>query len=469
MIRLIYKLITIWLISFFFISSSWAGEMEDMKQEMRELKDTVRELKEIVKQQNKRIEELEGQKVAKPSPVVAPLATPEAQTPGAETPQIANKTKKNQKNLNVEASPPPTNTDETQALLDQVNNAPASPGANSKSIGLWKYPTGGSTAAKILPDISVIGTFAGAYYQQNPPPDVLPNPTGTGFTFQELELALQGNVDPYFRYDAFLSFDQGGVELEEAYFTTQAGLPKGLQFKGGQMYVPIGRQNPKHLHAWTFADNNLVTQYILGPDDLSEPGLEASYLFPTPFFLQLQGTFTNDTDAVSFGGTRKQDFLYTGRLSSSFDITDTLTLLMGGSFAYGYNDTNPGNSTTLYGGDMYWKWKPSANTSLAWQTEFLGRAMQTPSGTYTDGGLYSYLEYQFLKRWKAAFRYDQMGIPQGLQARETRLTPALTFNPTEFSQIRLQYEADKIRGQDWTNAVILQLMFVLGAHGAHLF
>ncbi len=468
MSRLLHKLILFWFIFFSCIPLSWAGEMEDMRKEMRELKETVHELKDIVKQQNKRIEELEGQKVAKPSPIVTPAPITEENTS-----TVAKQTKKNQKTTAEKSAStsntPASSTDETQALLDQVNNAPASPGANSKSIGLWKYPTGGSTVAKILPDISVIGTFAGAYYQQNPPPNNLPNPTGTGFTFQELELALQGNVDPYFRYDAFISFDQEGVSVEEAYFTTQAGLPKGLQFKGGEMYVPIGRQNTKHLHAWTFADNNLVSQYIFGPDDMNEPGLEASYLFPTPFFLQLQGSFTNDTNGVSFGGTRKQDFLYTGRLSSSFDITDTLTLLLGGSYAYGFNDTAPGNSTTLYGGDMYWKWKPSANTALAWQTEFLGRKMQTPTGSVTDGGLYSYLEYQFLKRWRAAFRYDQMGIPQGLQAREVRLTPALTFNPTEFSQIRLQYEADKIRGQDWTNAAILQLMFVLGAHGAHLF
>jgi hypothetical protein len=111
----------------------------------------------------------------------------------------------------------------------------------------------------------------------------------------------------------------------------------------------------------------------------------------------------------------------------------------------------------------------SANQSLSWQTEYIARREQVEGGVETDGGLYSSIDFQFLKRWVAGFRYDQMGIPTGLVEREFRLTPALAFRPTEFSQIRLQYELDKIRGQDPTQAVILQLMFSLGVHGAHQF
>jgi len=446
-----------WLVFFSCLPCSWAGEVEELRREMRELRQTVDELKEIVHQQNQKIEELSGQK-----PVQARKNQPQAPGEAKASPQVA---------ASPAQSQPPT--EEAQALLNQLNSAPPQRGADAKSIGPWKYPTGGGSAAKLLPDISVTGAFAGSYFERDAQGDttgsVGADPASTGFTFQELELALQGAVDPYFRYDAFLSFNQEGVEIEEAYFSTQSGLPKGLQFRGGIMLLPFGRQNPKHLHAWAFADNNLANKYLLGADGLSEAGLAMSYLFPTPFFLKFDASFTNGDNSNSFGGTQKKDFLYNGRLSSSLDLTDTLTMLMGGSFAWGYNNSSPGNYTALYGGDLLLKWKPSARTSLAWQSEFIGRQMQLPGGHISDGGLYSYLDYQFFKRWHAAFRVDQMGLPQGLQARETRLTPALAFNPTEFSQIRLQYEADKIAGLDWANAVILQLMFNLGAHGAHNF
>lgn len=442
MYRLLHKLALIWFVFISCLPTAWAGEMEDLKKEMRELRQTVNELKDIVKQQNKKIEEL--------SPT--------------ETTQVASPT---EKKLSVKEA------DETQALLDQVNSNTANASSNSKSIGLWKYPTGNSTAAKLLPDITVTGALAGAYFERDPggatSGPVGHDPARTGFTFQELEIAFQGGVDPYFRYDAFLNFSEEGVEIEEAYFTTQAGLPKGLQFKGGIMLLPFGRQNPKHLHSWTFADNNLVNKYLLGAEGLAEAGLEMSYLFHTPFFLKFQGTFTNGDNSTSFGGTQKKDFLYNSRLSTSFDLTDTLTMLLGGSFAYGYNNTGSGNYTALYGGDLLLKWKPSSRTSLTWQSEFIGRQMQVPGDNIADGGLYSYLDWQFFKRWHAAFRVDQMGLPEGLQARETRLTPAIAFNPSEFSQIRLQYEADKIKGSDWANAVILQLMFSLGSHSAHAF
>src|SRR5262249_43236217 len=211
-----------------------------------------------------------------------------------------------------------------------------------------------------------------------------------------------------------------GVEVEEAYFTTLGGLPKGLQFLGGKFRLPFGRQNPKHLHAWNFADNTLVNRQLLGPDGEKEVGLEMAYLFPTPFFLQLQGSFTNGDNDTSFGGTRKQDFLYQGRLSGSTDLSDTLTLLMGASGAFGFNATGPGNQTNLFGGDLYLKWKPSAYTSLSWQTEYIFRRMQFTDRWRDDGGLYSYLDYQFFKRWHAGFRYDQMGIPSQVFPKEFR-------------------------------------------------
>ncbi len=338
----------------------------------------------------------------------------------------------------------------------------------TRSFGPFKYPIQPTGIQKLLPDISVIGTLAGAYFSEDPSGETGHDPARTGFNLQEIELAIQSVIDPYLRGDVFLSFHEEGVELEEAVVTT-LNLVKGLQIRAGKMLLPFGRQNQKHLHSWEFADNMLVNKYLLGPESLSELGIEVSYLFPTPFFLQLQGSFTNGSNETSFGGNRKEDFLYQGRLSTSFDLTPNTTLLLGGSAATGFNNTGLGNETRIFGGDLLLKWKPSADRSVSWQTEYLHRFMQTAGSSATDGGLYSYLDYQFLKRWHAGLRYEHVGLPEGINPREWRLSSALSFSPTEFSKIRAQYEFDKTKGQEGIHAAFLQLQFSMGPHGAHPF
>ena len=50
-----------------------------------------------------------------------------------------------------------------------------------------------------------------------------------------------------------------------------------------------------------------------------------------------------------------------------------------------------------------------------------------------------------------------------------RLAPALTFFPTEFSKVRLQYNFDDRRDTGTDHSIWLQFEFLLGAHAAHKF
>ncbi len=324
---------------------------------------------------------------------------------------------------------------------------------------------------KFMPDLSVIGSLGGGYFTTDPTDDVGHDPTRTGFTLQEIEVALSSVIDPYLRGDVYFSFHEEGVELEEGYVSTLA-LPYRLQVKAGKMLMPFGRQNQKHLHRWDFADNMLINKALLGPEGLSELGVNVSYLFPTPFFLQLEGVFGNGDNETSFGGTRKEDFLYQGRLSTSIDLPHDVTLLAGYSLAVGQNNTglgNEGNETVINGGDLFLKWKPSAQTSLSWQTEYMRRGYEGETVTDKDGGLYTYVDYQFLKRWHAGLRYDRLGLPEGLIPKEWKVTPAIAFDPTEFSRVRLQYGYDKVGTDPAIQSVFLQLQFSMGPHGAHNF
>lgn len=79
------------------------------------------------------------------------------------------------------------------------------------------------------------------------------DPQQNGFNARNVELALNGAVDPYFEGFSNIIFkldneNETGVEVEEAFGQTTS-MPYGLQFKGGQFFTPFGRLNPMHPHA----------------------------------------------------------------------------------------------------------------------------------------------------------------------------------------------------------------------------
>lgn len=342
------------------------------------------------------------------------------------------------------------------------------------------------------------------------------DPDERGFSLRNAEIAFDGAVDPYFKgfANTVLLLDERGdteIELEEAFLQTTA-LPANLQLKAGQFFGGFGRQNQQHPHAWAFVDQPIILNRAFGPDGLRNPGAQLSWLAPLPFFTELSlGVFNgvgetaysfrnageNDGTGVDrFAGRATLDrelrgvgdLLFVPRLSTSFDLTEEQTIVAGASAAFGPNDTGPRTRTQIYGLDWYWKWKsPRARAGfpfVAWQTEALYRRFEAGADAgvplnaevLRDYGLYSQLLWGFRPRWTAGLRGEWAtgnntlidGIDVGRGDR-TRLSPALTWYPTEFSKIRVQYNYDQ--GQHFADehSVWVQLEFLLGAHGAHQF
>ena len=105
------------------------------------------------------------------------------------------------------------------------------------------------------------------------------DPQQRGFNARNLELALDGAVDPYFEGFANIVFkldnnNETEVEVEEAFMQT-TDLPWGLQLKGGQFFSAFGRINPTHPHTWDFADDPIVHGRLLGSDGLRGVGAAA--------------------------------------------------------------------------------------------------------------------------------------------------------------------------------------------------
>ncbi|HEX3034930.1 MAG TPA: hypothetical protein VHT73_07310, partial [Thermodesulfobacteriota bacterium] len=239
-------------------------------------------------------------------------------------------------------------------------------------------------------------------------------------------------------------------------------------------------------------------------EHLNPPGIEANFLLPLPWFAELSAsvnspevetsTFDRDEDANNIGR-----LLYIAHLSNFFELSDALSLILGGSFATGSNGTEVGNRSNLYGIDLFLKFRPLEDNPYQefWlQSEFMYRQAETADRDLDDWGAYAQAIYRFAKRWNAGFRFDFVDTDDpispldedlalgsfllmpsqeegeeelGLFGKELRYALMLTFNPTEFSRIRLQYEITDPDFEDIAHAVFLQFQYSLGAHGAHPF
>jgi len=344
------------------------------------------------------------------------------------------------------------------------------------------------------------------------------DPIKNGFSLRNAEIAVDGAVDPYFKGfgNIVLKLDRNNetaVELEEAYALTTS-LPGNFQIKAGQFFAAFGRQNPQHPHQWAFVDDPIILTRAFGPEGLRSVGVQGSWLAPTPFFTEVslgildgQGgtafSFRNPGEADTNGVPRVHgratfdrtlntpgNLVFAPRIASSFDLTDQQTLLAGVSGAFGPNETGGNESTEIYGADLYWKWK-AANAHegfpfVSLQSEVLYQRFGAgadptaptplPGETLKDWGFYSQALWGFKPRWVAGLRGEYANgnhgayDPQDVFRNErTRISPMLTFFPSEFSKIRLQYNYDHGALFGDQQSVWMQFEFMLGAHGAHKF
>jgi hypothetical protein len=339
------------------------------------------------------------------------------------------------------------------------------------------------------------------------------DPKVRGFTVPNTELTFDGAVDPYFKGFANIVYKidpdgESGVELEEAYVLTTS-LPGNFQVKGGQFFVDFGRQNPQHPHSWAFVDQPLILNRMFGADGLRSQGLRLSWLLPTSFYTEAILTVANSLGetTTSFRSEESSEFhggqpvereveglgdmLYVPRITTSFDLTATQTLLLGASAAFGPNNAGESTRTRIYGIDGYWKWKPEAAQAgfpfLSMQAEALVRRYSVderpladapdvilPAGRLKDRGAYAQVLYGIKPRIVAGLRgdwsyRDDDEFVAAVRGNRFRLSPNLTWYPTEFSKFRMQYNYDDRQGFKAAHSLWFQFEFLLGAHAAHKF
>jgi hypothetical protein len=376
--------------------------------------------------------------------------------------------------------------------------ADTTPGGGNWSAQQGARAPGGSL---LNPALSFILDGSFGYYGQHvgdfaalglPPAGDDPSFSRQGFDVQEIELAAQSAIDPYFEGAVFLTIPNlTGLEVEEAYLVTTA-LPLNLQIKAGTFRSQFGRNNGQHLHVQFFTRRPLMTALLFGADGLRGPGAQASVLLPLPWFATLYAeafsiAAPDDLEGVStFGGGVRltpENLTYTAELEQFFELAESHSLLVGLNFATGrsvdcvaaapcYPLTLDGPRSYLYGADLYYKWKPAnvaqSYASFQWTTEFYARTLA--DGGPTEGAGYSEAVVQLARRFYLGGRFDLTGLPSGPDVpRRYGGAASITFAPSECSRLRLYAQELGGPGVVATTVGFLQVEYAMGAHGAHPF
>lgn len=312
-----------------------------------------------------------------------------------------------------------------------------------------------------------------------------------GFSLQGVELAVGHSVDPYFRFD--MNFQFMGMHMEEVYLTTLS-LPWNFQMKAGMMNAQFGRENAQHLHSLKFTNYSLMHSRFMSQEHFSGIGAEISVLLPFPWYCLILGQVFDTKDGHFFRSssfattdyTRSgeldgpEDMVYLARIENFFAMGSDWNLKIGLSGAWGQSEYVPDNRVSIYGGDLYLKWRGISggkdSYGFAFTFELLFRDTQVPGDFVTDWGGYAQTDFLLTKYCEISLRGDYSDIMRGTPAnfekmpeREIRGSLAVTALPTHFSKIRLQYDIIKEYDREISHAVFLQGEVSVGAHGAHIF
>lgn len=351
---------------------------------------------------------------------------------------------------------------------------------------------------RLLPDVSAVGDLVGDLS-----PDGSTQEDQSRLGVREVEVALQAAVDPYFRGDIFLGFnDVEGVSVEQAYVTATA-LPYALEGRLGRFLMPIGKQNTTHRHDLHTVEYPYVIQRFLGEEGLKGTGGYASkVLAPFGFYQEILLTvvdrfserpeelFTREPVNRTLGG-----MAYSARLRNYWDLSEAANIELSGSAITGRREQplalppDPLVENALavrqsvVGADLTYRWRPLRQglyRSFILQAEFM-RQINGREGTvgYAGpsrdfNGAYVFARYQLGRRLFLGSRFDWVQDPEltGSSADASTLTAGsgyLEWFPSEFSKLVAAFERRVPEGLEGVNRILLQATFAIGPHKPHPF
>jgi hypothetical protein len=312
--------------------------------------------------------------------------------------------------------------------------------------------------------------------------------SGVGFALRSGELFISAPIDPFLRgFTTINGSSDEGFDIEEAAVVTTA-LPGNLTVKGGRFFADVGRMPHWHDEALPFVNRPPSIDRIIGGESGAE-GVEVSWLAPIEHYVSVTAGLYN-----AIGAQRREDLMdngFTGKRSFSeltflvhpstyFDLTDTLNLELGGTFAtvphdesqrrlYGVDATlrhQPGTSG-LYQGLVFgveWLWNQERFRDLVLGVDPDTGEDLIGDQRFTRNGGYGYIEAFFNRRYSVGVRGDYAEDIQGDPERQRTYSAFATWMPSEFHRLRLQYDHENRSSSADNDRLTLQWTAFMGSH-----
>lgn len=332
-----------------------------------------------------------------------------------------------------------------------------------------------------------------------------------GFNLRHVEVQFSATIDDYLKASAIAAFSQDEFELETAEVETTS-LPWGLTAKVGKFFSSLSYHNEQHSHEWSFADQPLVYEMMLGTHGLNEKGAQLAWLAPIPGNVRLgvealQGENENmfavgDADESGLE-LEEHSGLRLGVLwlraepyATEKSTVQTSLFAARGRHQEVHEEGSDFNAldgySTLWGAELIYAYRAGGDHNqgdLFFQAEYLAREKDLDLESSTDAaaaigdsmvseqdGYCLQATYGFLPRWSAGLRWEQIGLTNEFQepgeAAESygssyRASAMVDYAPSDASRVRLQlnngeYETDEGAEDVWE--FFAQLTVAFGEH-----
>lgn len=302
---------------------------------------------------------------------------------------------------------------------------------------------------------------------------------------RSVELMLYGPTDHLF--EGVLSFAaheyQGefNLGLHEAFIKSSRLIPR-TRFQIGQFFLGVGRLNALHQHDWPFIDSPLTQAQFFDGEGIIDSGLEVAWLSPLPFYMDLTVGVTNGwriTHSHGDAGKKPSFPTHYAKLEFFQDLPAGGGLL----WALNYLGRRDSDKTwlRLAGAHAVAKWREANFLRVLLQAEVWARFLK-PQGVASENQLggYLYAQYGWSPLISTGLRFDMLSSlslkdldQKSVPNHQMQFSPQINFSVSEMAVFRAGYsylrDFQRGRSTGHEHQILLQSIFILGAHPAHDF